>query len=391
MGGGLSEVFMSPTLLLSELFPPRVGGTSTWFYQVYRRYPRGNVAVLTDSHPEGAAFDAQSDLRIWRVPMRMEDWGFLRPWSAGRYWRLASRAWRLVRQERVQAIHCARVMPEGVVGFVLWSLARVPYLIYAHGEEIGTALTSWQLAFLMRRAYGSAKFIVANSEHTSGLLRAVGVPDSKIVIIHPGVDADLFHPTDDRTDPQKSLGLNGHKVLLSVGRLQRRKGHDTVIKALSIIAREIPDVTYVIVGTGEEEMRLRRLAEEVGVAHAVRFFGRVTDEQLPEYYRACDVFVMPNREEVNQDIEGFGIVFLEANACGKPVIAGRSGGTGEAIAEGETGLRVNGDDHREVAEAVLSLLRNPARALEMGRKGRMRALAEFRWDFIAKKIRELKL
>jgi phosphatidylinositol alpha-1,6-mannosyltransferase len=378
------------TLLISEFFPPRVGGTPTWFYEVYRRYPAGEAMVLTDYQPGDEAVDPRLALPIRRVPMRMEDWGFLRLGSLRQYLRLTLTAWRLARAQHVHMIHCGRVMTEGVIGYVLWQFARVPYCVYAHGEEIGTALSSRQLTFLMYRAYGAAQKIIANSEHTRGLLRAIGVPDTKIVVIHPGVDSVHFHFCDDDAHARERLRLDGHRVLLSVGRLQRRKGHDMVIKALPAIAAAIPDVKYVIVGTGEEEGRLRGLAEEMGVAHLVEFAGRVTDERLPAYYQACNVFLMPNREEGHQDIEGFGIVFLEANACGKPVIGGRSGGTGEAIVDGESGVRVDGENPDAIADAAIALLQNRERAEEMGRRGRARVVERFDWDTIAARTRQLK-
>lgn len=378
------------TLLISEFFPPRVGGTPTWFSEVYRRYPAGEAVVLTDYQPGDEAVDLRLELPIQRVPMRMEDWGILRPGSLRQYLHLGLVAWRLARARRVHMIHCGRVMTEGVIGYMLWRLARLPYCVYAHGEEIGTALSSRQLTFLMRCAYGGAQKIIANSEHTRSLLRSVGVPDDKIVVIHPAVDSAHFHPCDNDVLARKQVGLNGHRVLLSVGRLQRRKGHDMVIKALPAIAAAVPNVRYVIAGTGEEEPRLRALAEELRVAHLVQFAGRVPDAQLPAYYQACNVFLMPNREEGHQDIEGFGIVFLEASACGKPVIGGRSGGTGEAIVDGETGLRTDGENVETIADAAIALLQDRERAEEMGRRGRARVVERFDWDKVAARTMQLK-
>jgi len=377
------------TLLISELFLPRVGGTSTWFYEVYRRYPRGEAVILTDYQPGDEAVDKDLPLPIHRVPMRMTDWGFLRPGSAGRYLALGLTAWRVVRAHRVQAVHCARVMPEGVIAYLLRRIAGVPYCLYAHGEEIGTARSSRQLTVLMRLAYRAAHRIIANADNTRRLLREAGVPDSRIVVIHPGVDTDRFRPSDGAPLARQRLGLDGRRILLSVGRLQRRKGHDMAIRALPAIATAIPTLRYVIVGTGEEEARLRGLAAELGVAELVQFVGYVAGERLPEYYQSCDVFIMPNREETNQDVEGFGMVFLEAGACGKPVIGGRSGGAGEAIVDGETGLLVDGESPRAIADAALSLLSDPERLLEMGRKGRARAVARFGWDSVVAGTRRL--
>lgn len=377
------------TLLISELFPPRVGGSATWFYQVYRHYPPGEAVVLTDYQPGDETVDKGLSLSIYRVPMQMRDWGFLNLRSARQYLRLALTATRLAREHGSQMIHCGRAITEGVIGYLLLRLTRLPYCVYAHGEEIGGACSSRQLTLLMRCAYRFAHRIVANSNNTRGLLRALGVPDRKIILIHPGVDVDRFRPCDDVSRTRTRLGLDGARVLLSVGRLQRRKGHDMVLRSLPTIAAVLPDIRYVIVGTGEEEARLHHLAQELNTAHRVEFRTAVSDEELPNYYGACDLFVMPNREEPDHDIEGFGIVFLEANACGKVVIGGKSGGTADAIVNGETGLRVDGESPQAIAEAVIDLLRNPERAASMGRKGRDRVVQHFNWDRIAAQTQRL--
>ena len=280
-------------------------------------------------------------------------------------------------------------MPEGVVGYLLHRLSGIPYCVYAHGEEIGTACSSRQLTFLMRRVYGSARRVIANSENTRRLLRGVGIPDSAIVVIHPGVDTDRFSPGGGAALVRARLGLNGHRVLLTVARLQRRKGHDTVIKALPTVQAVIPDVRYLIVGSGEEETALRALAAGQSVAGLVEFVGQVPSDSLPDYYRACDVFILANREEAHQDIEGFGIVFLEANAASKPVVAGRSGGTSEAVVDGETGVLVDAEDSGTVANAIVSLLSNPERSLRMGVRGRARVVERFGWDAIAERTRRV--
>jgi phosphatidylinositol alpha-1,6-mannosyltransferase len=375
------------TLLVSEVFAPRVGGTATWFLEVYRRYPPGEAVVLTDYQPGDDVVDTRLPLPVHRVPMRMADWGFLGLRSARQYVGLALAARKLIKAHRVASVHCGRVMPEGVVGYLLRRLTGVPYCIYAHGEEIGTAGASRQLTLLMRCAYGAARAVVANSDNTRRLLRAVGVSDSKIVVIRPGVDSHRFRPGGDGARVREKLGLDGHRVLLTVGRLQRRKGHDTVIRALPAVRASVPDVHYLIVGTGEEQVRLRELAVGTGVGDAVRFAGHVPEEGLPAYYQACDVFVLPNREEANRDVEGFGIVFLEASASGKPIVAGRSGGAGEAVVDGETGVLVDGDDVDAVARATTSVLQDPGRSAHMGPRGRARVLESFGWDAIARRTR----
>jgi phosphatidylinositol alpha-1,6-mannosyltransferase len=275
-----------------------------------------------------------------------------------------------------------------VIGYLLRKIARIPYCVYAHGEEIGTALSSRQLTLLMRRTYGAADRIIANSRNTQALLSQIGVPETRIVLIPPGVDIRRFTPADSE-ESRRRLGLQGQRILLTVGRLQRRKGQDMVIRAMPALRASIPNLRYVIVGSGEEEAHLRSLALQLGVGTCVSFVGAVPDRDLPDYYRACDVFVLPNREEPNQDIEGFGIVFLEANACGKPVVGGRSGGTSDAVLDGATGLLIDGGSESALTEALRSLLQDGQRAAALGAEGRRRVVESFSWERVTEEIRQL--
>ncbi len=376
------------TLLISEVFPPRLGGTATLFYKVYSHYPPGEAVVLTDLQPGDENFDKGFSFPVVRVPLSMNEWGFLNPGSVRRYFRHMLQTRTIVRRRQIQIVHCARVMPEGVFAYLLHAVSKTPYCVYAHGEEIGTALSSRQLRVLMNRVYGSAETIVANSQNTRTLLVRTGVPDSKIAVVFPGVDANRFYPGNS-TEARKKLGISGQPVLLSVGRLQRRKGHDRVLQSLPRLLSELPGLAYVIAGAGEEEARLKEMAESLNVSRHVHFAGAVPDGLLPDYYRACDVFIMPNREESHHDIEGFGIVFLEANACCKPVIGGKSGGTADAVVDGETGFLVNPEDPVAIADAALLLCRDKTLAAELGHQGRTRAVRQFGWASVANKVKLL--
>jgi len=170
--------------------------------------------------------------------------------------------------------------------------------------------------------------------------------------------------------------------------MQRRKGQDMVIQALPRIRQNMPQVKYVLVGTGEELASLTTLARELGVHDSVVFAGNVLDQELAAYYAACDVFIMPNRQ-IDSDIEGFGIVYLEAGAAGKPVIGGKSGGTDDAIVDGVTGIRVDGNSSVEIADAVVDLLSAPDRAKTMGQRGRQRVESEFAWDAVVARTRQI--
>jgi phosphatidylinositol alpha-1,6-mannosyltransferase len=247
------------------------------------------------------------------------------------------------------------------------------------------SLTSREQTFVTRRVHRGAVAVIANSQNTRRLLRNAGVPDSKIHVIYPGVDPERFSPSVDGRAVRGRFAPEGGPLLLSVGRLQRRKGHDLAIAAIARLVREWPTLRYVIVGGGEEKPRLEALARDCGVARHVIFAGEAKAVDLPAYYAACDVFMLPNRLDEG-DIEGFGIVFLEAAASTRPAIGGRSGGVPEAIAEGQTGLLVSGTDADELAATVHRLASDRLLARRLGLAGRDRVLREFTWAATAARI-----
>jgi phosphatidylinositol alpha-1,6-mannosyltransferase len=235
-----------------------------------------------------------------------------------------------------------------------------------------------------------AAALIVNSEFTKAEYIGLGVKNENFVKIHPGVDVGMFNQPMRIPSIVTEHNLQGKKILLTVGRLVGRKGHDTVIKALPRILKQVPDVVYVIVGQGPMEAKLRELVRENNLTDRAIFTGFVPDGELPDYYRACDLFVMPSREiDSRERVEGFGIVFLEANASGKPVIGGRSGGVNEAIVDGVSGLLVDPLDVKALADAVVGLLLDPDRTRRLGIQGRKRVEQEFDWRIQAEKLRDL--
>jgi len=274
---------------------------------------------------------------------------------------------------------------------VAWVVARLtfrPVVIYAHGEE----LTTWGHGGkykAMRFALRHANRVIANSEFTRDELVHMGVPEDKIALIYPGVDTDRFRPGLPCDDLKRSIGLApDQNLILSVGRLQRRKGFDMVIKSLPGLLEQGLDVRYALIGIGEDWDYLHELAEANGVADRVHFLGHMPPEDLPRWYNACDVFVMPNRD-INGDTEGFGMVFIEAAACSKPVIAGMAGGTGAAVKDGETGNRVDGTRLDCVASTISSVLKNGDLRASYAMHAVARAQQMFSWDSVADRTRQL--
>jgi phosphatidyl-myo-inositol dimannoside synthase len=376
-------------LVLTEHFLPAVGGSITWLVNTYSRYRPADTILIAGQHAGAAVIDAGLPFLVERTAMTMADWDPTLPSSLRRYLHISRHVYASCRRHSIQQIHCAKVLPEGLIALFMKIARRIPYLLYAHGEEIQMGLTSRKFRWLIPKIYNSASVIIANSQNTQTLLQNIGVHPAKIHVIHPGVNLQLFrHGNPSAQTIREQYHLGDAPVLLTVGRLQRRKGHDMVISALPLIKAKFLRATYLIVGAGEEFAYLQALVDEMGIADSVIFAGCVADEALPGYYAACDVFIMPNRE-IDGDIEGFGMVYLEASAAGKPVIGGRSGGTSDAILDGITGLRVDGTNVGEIANAVIALLSDPEKSQAMGKNGCQWTAQEFTWDAVVQKTHPL--
>jgi phosphatidyl-myo-inositol dimannoside synthase len=375
------------TLLVTEVFPPRVGGSGRWFWEIYRRLPREKYVIAAGDYPGCEVFDSGHDLRVVRSPLNLRTWGVLG--GAWGYARALSCLRRSVRQYGVRQIHCGRCLPEGLLAWAMRKLGGPPYLCYSHGDDLTTAATSRELTVLARLALAGADLVIANSRNTGQLLlEDWKVPLGKIRILHPGVDTKRFVPAIYNEAVRHSLGWGARTVILTVGRLQMRKGQDMMIRALPAIRERVPEVLYAIAGNGDERAALEALTDTVGVRDAVLFMGEVSDEQLVKCYQQCDLFALPNRT-VDGDIEGFGMVLLEAQACGKPVLAGDSGGTAETMQSGETGEVVRCDQPEFLADAVLRMLSHPGRLDEMEGRARAWAVERFDWAALTRQAEEL--
>lgn len=362
-------------------FPPVASGIATAFLNLCRRLPPERILVIAPRLPGDREVDADLPFPVRRICL---------PTGEGRVSKLLKtgvtllHALKMAALERPSRLHCGQVLSSGVAGWVCRRLFGIPYVVYVYGSES----VRWGRGRVMRRALEGSCRVVTNSDATSAEFRSFGVPGEKLMRVYPGVDPRRFRPGPRDPDPLRRYGLDGKRVILTVARLDQRKGHDVVLRALARL--DAPDVVYLIVGRGREEARLRALAGACGVVDRVRFAGFIPDADLPAVYNLCDIFAMPNRvtegTALAGDVEGFGISFVEAGACGKPVVAGRSGGAVEAVLDGETGLLVDPRSDQGVAEAIQRLLKDPAEARRLGEAGRRRAEALFDWDALARQV-----
>ena len=373
-------------LVVTELFLPTKGGTAVWFDEVYRRLGGKEIHIVTAAVEGDGDHDVIHPNTIHRLGLRRVPW--LRPESLAMYGKMFFKCLSLTISHRFCAVHAGRVLPEGLVAWVVGRLIGRPIAIYAHGEE----LTGWGRGNkfrVMRFALRHADRVIANSEFTRITLISMGVQAERIVVIHPGVDVERFCaglPSDDLRD---AIGLDaGGRLILSVGRLQRRKGFDMVINSLPKLVAAGHNVHYAVIGIGEDQRYLSELACHCGVADRVHLLGHVPMVDLPRWYNACQVFILPNRE-VGGDTEGFWIVFLEAAACGKVAVAGTAGGTGSAVIDGETGLRVDGENLDAIIDVLDRVLSDQAFSSRLSANAIKRVRRELTWDSVAERTKAL--
>lgn len=374
-------------LMVTALYPPDVGGSAALFEGVYSRFPGGRVVVLTDG-PGSTAEERRGTTRIVRREIGTRRWGFVDFRALTHHLRVARYIRRLSIAQGGTVVHCGRAIPEGAAALFSRLAGGPRYLCWTHGEDLASAATSRELSWLTGAVHRGAHALIANSRNTADMLAARGVPRRKIHIVYPGVDVERFRPENDGSLIRRRLQAGSDMLLLTVGRLQRRKGHDLAIQAVSKLCAGGARVRYVIAGDGEERSRLQELAISLGVADRVTFAGEVTAEELPQFYAACDLFVMPNRIDQG-DLEGFGIVFLEAAASGRATVGGATGGVPEAVEHGETGVLVSGTDVDELAGAISTLMSDVQLRRRMGMQGRARVVERFTWDRAAAAVSRL--
>lgn len=379
-----SESRVMKALLLSEIFPPQNGGSGRWFQEIYSRFPREHVVVAAGEHPSQDEFDATHNMNLHRLALTMPQWGLKSVSALRDYWRLFRTVRRIVRNEGVTQLHCGRCLPEGWLAVLMKKFCGVPYVCYVHGEDVESAATSRELSWMVNRVLTNADYLIANSQNTARLLTENwNLPESHVKVLHPGCDASRFVPAERSDSVREELSWKDRSVVLTVGRLQERKGHDVMIEALATIREAIPNVLFAVVGGGEERDRLEQLVAHDGVADHVQFLGEVSDQTMIRCYQQCDLFALPNRQ-VGRDIEGFGMVLVEAQACGRPVLAGASGGTRETMDIGKTGVVVPCEKADGLATEVTRLLLDREGLEEMGKDARPWVVEHLDWNALSK-------
>jgi phosphatidylinositol alpha-1,6-mannosyltransferase len=372
-------------LIIGSDFKPLTGGIAEYTHQLalYLHESGDNVIVLSETTRNDQLFDKTCPYRVYRHNFRFLSKGKIRKYYAGYRWLRE-----FVKQHHpIDIVISNRHAIASVTALAVAKSARIPYAIFTHGTEINRKEPKERLKILC--VLNNARKVFSNSSFTRQLVKRYGVPANRTAVIPGGISIGDYrtHVSRKKPDHTANLALTGKKIIFTCGRLAERKGHDVVIKALPKIAHNVRNVVYVIAGKGPYEANLRKIVHELELEEYILFAGRVNDLTRQYLYRACSLFVMPCRELANGDVEGFGLVFLEANAYYKPVVAGRSGGVVDAVKHNETGILVNPLDVDQVADAIIYLLQHPNVALQMGHNGRRRIERELTWDISGAKLR----
>jgi phosphatidylinositol alpha-1,6-mannosyltransferase len=363
------------TLLVTNDYPPKVGGIQRTLHSLMRELPRDRVSVFAPASEGSEVFDAGEAYRVVRDPRP-----FVWPTLAVR-----ERVHDLIRGSGTQVVLFGDAMPLAALGPGV-AKAGTPYLVAAHGFDYWLSLVPGAHTWMRRVTSRAARVPVMCSEFIARVVRTAVPAGVPVSVLYPGADIETFRPDLPTQEILERHGVSHRPLVVCVSRLVPRKGQDVLIASMAEIRRRVPDATLLVVGGGPFRERLEALASSAPRGSVV-FAGQVSEEDLPRYYRAGHVFAMPCRSRAaGLEVEGWGNVFIEAAACGRPVVVGDSGGARESLVDGETGILVNGSRRAEVADAVACLLEDPARAEAMGAAGRARVERDHTWPTIAERL-----
>ncbi|MDT4943167.1 MAG: phosphatidyl-myo-inositol dimannoside synthase [Pseudonocardiales bacterium] len=360
-------------------FPPRQGGIQSFVHGLAVRQPAGSVVVYASDHPGSAAFDVAQPFPVLR-----HSTGLLLPTPGAR-----RRAVEALVEFGCTAVWFGAAAPLGLLAPALRAAGAERIVATTHGHEAAWAMLPGGRQAL-RRIGANVDVVTYLGEYFRQRLAGALGGGAELVQLTPGVDVDTFRPDVDGGDVRRRYGLGDRPVIVCVSRLVPRKGQDTLLHALPLVQHRLRDAAVLLVGAGRYRDELTTLAASLGVADSVVFTGGVPHEELPAHYAAGDLFAMPCRtRRAGMDVEGLGIVFLEASAAGLPVVVGDSGGAPDAVLDGRTGFLVDGRNVGAVADRLVQLLTDDALRARLGAAGRAWVEREWRWDVLAGRLRGL--
>jgi phosphatidylinositol alpha-1,6-mannosyltransferase len=376
---------LSKTLCITNDFGPRAGGIETFVVGLIQRMPKNSVIVYTASQAGSEAFDAMW-LGDYGVEVIRDSSKVLVP-----SFRVGRNVRKLVRDRNIKSVFFGAAAPLALLAPGLRAAGVRRIVALTHGHEVWWSRL-WPFSAAIARIGRAVDALTYLGEFTRGEISKALDSDSaaKLVRIAPGIDTEHFTPRSDAKGLRESLGLGNKKVIVSVGRLVHRKGQDILIESMPEIIKTIDDVHLLLIGEGPYKKELEKRIKNLGLANRVTFVGRVQYADLPQYICVGDVFAMPSRSRLaGLEVEGLGIVYLEASACGLPVIGGVSGGAPDAVLQGETGFSVDGRSAHEVAEALVRVLADKELAQRLGTRGRQWVIEQWQWQIWSERFNQL--
>ena len=374
-------------LCITNDFGPRAGGIETFIIGLVERLPKGSVIVFTSTQENSEPFDS-----TWRenfgVEVIRDRSKILLPTP-----RVSRSVRSIVKERGIESVFFGAAAPLGLLSRVSRRAGAKKIVALTHGHEVWWAKL-WPFSWAIKRIGKDVDVLTYLGDYTRNAISQALSKGSqqKLVRLAPGIDTEHFSPSKKSPRIRKELGLEDKKIIVSVGRLVHRKGQDFLIDALPLIARDVPSVHLLLVGEGPYRAELQKRAISLGVLDRITFIGRVHYAELPEYICAGDLFAMPSRSRLaGLEVEGLGIVYLEASSCGLPVIGGVSGGAPDAVLEGETGFSVDGKSASAIAAAAVHLLKDPDFASMLGSQGRQWIVEQWRWEIWADIFKKLLL
>ena len=380
-----SNISSQKILCITNDFGPRAGGIETFVIGLIERTPRGSVIVYTSSQADSAPFDARW-LEKYGVEVIRDKSSILLP-----TFRVGRAVRKIARERSINTVFFGAAAPLGLLSHGLRKVGINRIVALTHGHEVWWAKV-WPFSMAIHRIGNGVDHLTYLGEFTRrNIARSLSKKaESAMVKIAPGIDTDHFLPRADAAALRNELGLANKKVIVSVGRLVHRKGQDILIEALPEIRKSEPSAHILFVGEGPYKNYLQKRAEQLQITDHITFIGRINYSDLPRYICVGDIFAMPSRSRLaGLEVEGLGIVYLEASSCGLAVIGGQSGGAPDAVIEGETGFAVDGRSPSAVAAAAITLLSQPELAARMGSRGREWIIAEWRWEIWAQRFNAL--
>ena len=374
----------NPVLFVTNDFGPRAGGIETFIIGLIQRRPFGQTIVYTSFQENSAQFDADW-LANYGVRVIRDRSKILLPTP-----RVALHLRGIIKKEGITTAAFGAAAPLGLLSASMKRAGVVRTVALTHGHEVWWAKV-FPFNLLLRRIGSTVDVLTYLGEFTrKAISKALSArAQSAMVKIAPGIDVEHFISTD-ASSLRESLGLADKKVIVSVGRLVHRKGQDHLIEAMPEILKNVPRAHLLLVGEGPYREHLQNLVHQLKLESSVTFIGRIQYQDLPMYICVGDIFAMPSRSRLmGLEVEGLGIVYLEASSCGLPVLAGDSGGAPDAVIQNETGLVVSGTDNKEIASAAVALLTNLEASQKMGTVGRQWIVDNWRWEIWSKAFEEL--